>query len=536
MKRQKEKLKRIAVILTFVITVVWCCGCGDKSADNASIDTSGEIPEKLDIFCSLGANVASAGGTDFNDCMTFKLLEEDTGCHVNWQHPASGAESERFNVMIVSENYPDAIVYKWASVKGGIQSYVDDEVIVDLTDYISECMPNFSNFINEHPELKRDVYTDDGKILAIPFIRADKELGVFQGQVIREDWLEKLGLERPKNTDELYTVLKAFKTQDPNGNGKADEIPMVASGFNSSIGVGPLFWSFGTTFDFHLNDNNEVVYGPMTPQFKEGLAYIAKLYSEGLIDADYLLDTRSKMDAKFTGDQAGFGFGYQPSTYYGVMKNSNAEVKGIEYIAGPDGKKYAFNTQYIQQVLPGCAFAVTTANKNVAGTLKWLDKLYGGEGFMYANFGKEGLSYEIKDGEPTFTEYMTKNPDGKTLAQMVGLTCAVRDSFFPMLQSWQYYKQTLQPWGIEAIETWIADAPDTSKTIPTTLSLTTEEGEAYASIMNSVDTYFQEEVNKVITGKSSVDNWDNVIEKFNEMGIQKAIEIKNNAYKRYLNR
>ena len=67
------------------------------------------------------------------------------------------------------------------------RSYVDDGVIVDLTDYVDKCMPNFSKLINENPNFKRDVMTDDGKILYIPYIREDKELCVFQGQVIRED-------------------------------------------------------------------------------------------------------------------------------------------------------------------------------------------------------------------------------------------------------------------------------------------------------------------------------------------------------------
>lgn len=533
-QRRGRKFKGVAAALALALAAGCFTGCGNNQGTASNGD--GDMPKELSIFCALGPNVAAGGGTTFNDCMTFQLLEEETGCHVDWQHPASGAESERFNVMVVSGNYPDAIVYNWPAVKGGAQSYVDDEVIVDLTEYVEKCMPNFTEFLNKNPELKKDVYTDDGRILYIPFIRADKELCVFQGQVIREDWLEKLGLEKPKNTDELYEVLKAFKTKDPNGNGKADEIPMVATSFASFTGLGPLLWSFGTTYDFHLDDSGKVVYGPMTDQFREGLGYIAKLYREGLIDTDYLLDTRSKVDAKYTGDQAGFGFGFQPSTYYSAMQNSDAKVTGIEYIAGPDGKAYAFNPQYIQQVLPGCALAVTTANKNIAGTLKWIDNLYGGNGYMYANFGKEGVSYEMKDNEPVFTDYMTHNENGKSLAQMVGLTCGVRDSFFPMLQSWDYYKQTLQPWGVDAIRTWIAAEPDTSRTLPTTLSLTAEEGETYTEIMNQVETYFQEEANKVITGKTSIDDWNKVVEHLKEMGIQEAIDIKNAAYERYQKR
>lgn len=529
---KKKNLRIAAASLAAVMTMVGLTGCGSDGKKTASGSSDG-YPDEISIFSSLGANVASAGGSDFNDCMTFELLEEKTGTHVEWQHPASGATEERFNVMIVSGNYPDCIVYNWPNVKGGAQSYVDDEIIVDLTPYVEENMPNFWKLINENPELKKDVVTDDGKILYIPYIRQDKELCIFQGQVIRQDWLDKLGLDMPSNTDELYNVLKAFKTQDPNGNGQNDEIPWSAVGFNSEMGIGPVLWSFGTTWDFHLDDNDKVVYGPMTEGFKEGLEYLAKLYKEGLIDPDYLIDNRSKMDAKFTSDKTGFGYGYQPSTYYPVMNDGKREVAGAHFIAGPDGKTYCFNKQYTQQVTAGTSLAVTTANKDVEGTLRWLDELYGGEGYMYANYGKEGVSYEIKDGVPTFTEYMTNNENGKTLAQMVGLTCAVRDSAFPMLQSWDYYKQTLQPWGINAIETWMADEPNTSRVLPATLSRTTEEGEIYTEVMNQVTTYMLEEANKAITGKTNASDWDSVVKHIEELGIEDVLKVQNDAYNRY---
>ena len=48
--------------------------------------------------------------------------------------------------------------------------------------------------------------------------------------IINKKWLDNLGLEEPKNLDELYNVLKAFKEQDANGNGDTDdEIPFTAT-------------------------------------------------------------------------------------------------------------------------------------------------------------------------------------------------------------------------------------------------------------------------------------------------------------------
>ena len=44
---------------------------------------------------------------------------------------------------------------------------------------------------------------------------------------INQTWLDNLGLDVPTTTEELYTVLKAFKENDPNGNGIQDEYPLV---------------------------------------------------------------------------------------------------------------------------------------------------------------------------------------------------------------------------------------------------------------------------------------------------------------------
>ena len=530
-----KRWRGIAAGLAAVVTAMGCAGCGGAGNSASEVNLEGDIPQTLSIFSNVGANLSAAGGSTFNDCLTFQLLEEKTGCHVEWDHPANGAAQERFNLMIVSGELPDAIVYTWGTVNGGAQSYVDDGVIVDLTPYIETCMPNFSKFMEEHPELKKDIVDDSGHIYSIPYIRQDKELCVYQGTRIRQDWLDKLNLKAPTTTDELYTVLKAFKTQDPNGNGQADEIPMAGVKFeDNGQGVGNLLWAFGTTYDFHVKDG-EVVYGPLTDEFREGLDYIAKLYSEGLIDPDYLSDTRAKMEAKWTQDKVGFGFGYQPSTYYSSMNDGVRKVAGIGALkSNADGTNYSFNSEYIRQVSTA-RFAVTSENENVAGTLKWLDELYGEEGIVMGNYGKEGLSFDYVDGEPVFNDYIFNNPNGKTSAHMFGLTCGVQSSNFPMIQTWDFYKQTLQPWGVEAIQNWVADDADTSRILPA-LSLTGDESETYSRIMNTVKTYMLEEANKVITGRASVADWDAVINQMKNVGIEEAIEIQNAAYQRYMQR
>jgi putative aldouronate transport system substrate-binding protein len=295
---------------------------------------------------------------------------------------------------------------------------------------------------------------------------------------------------------------------------------MGGVGFDSVQGIGPLLWAFGANYDFQVKDG-KVIYGPITEEFEKGLAYIANLYREGLIDPDYLLDTRAKLDAKFTADTTGFKFGFQPTTYYASM-NDGRKVSGIPYLVAEDGEKYCFNLSYAQPVNSNVGLAVSVSNKNVAGTLKWLDILYGEEGLRYANYGKEGETYTIVNGEEVFTDAVLHPSNGKTSANMIALTAAVRDSAFPMGQTWQFYKQTLAPWGIEAVETWIADNANIGGVVPQ-ITMSAEENVRYSDIMNTVKTYMQEAANKVITGRSSIDEWGSVVQQMKTMGIGEAV-------------
>ena len=46
---------------------------------------------------------------------------------------------------------------------------------------------------------------------------------------INSEWLKAVGKECPTTYEEFVDVLRAFRTGDPNGNGKQDEIPAVGA-------------------------------------------------------------------------------------------------------------------------------------------------------------------------------------------------------------------------------------------------------------------------------------------------------------------
>jgi len=548
----KKKIITLFLAITMIVSTFSACGNETKETKVASsTETSAKetensaskttettvaeeiaYPEEISIFSTLGTRSSAAGMKDNNDTYWAQELERITGTHVVWEHVSSDTKAEKFNLMIASENYTDAIIYDWQNAEGGLEMYYEDGIIVDLTDLIPECMPNLNAYLDAHPDVRKILTNSDGQILYIPTIRDDLALNIFVGPQIRTDWLDKLGLDIPKTTDDLYEVLKAFKTKDPNGNGEADEIPMSGVSFTSNLyGVGNLLWAFDTHYSFYVKDG-KVVWGPVEEQFTEGLAYIAKLYDEGLIDVDYLLNDRTAMDSKAIADRVGFEFSYQPTKYYNSadFNDGTKVMAGIPYLTTKDNDSMmCFNQSYTQGVVTSVSLAVTTACEDPKGLLKWLDTVYSEEGIIALNFGKEGTHFEYVNGQPQVIPNMSSELQADYYA-----TTMIVNATFPLLQQWEAYSATLSEWGSEAIATW-ADGVDTSGILPS-ISLTTEEKDQIADALTQIQTYAETQMNNVVIGELSINEWPNVVKKFQDMGIDKVLEVYNAAYKRYISK
>lgn len=552
--------KKLALGMAVVLAISALSGCGSedktsgeafvegsKAEETGSVNNSAETksveevveeiayPEEITIFSGWGNMAKAAGFTSNNDAYWAQALEEITGTHVEWTQPEGDVMAEKFNLMIASEEYTDAIVYDWPNVEGGPEMYVEDEIILDLTELIPECMPNLNAYLEEHPEVKRVMQNDEGQILYIPFIRDDIALNIYVGTLIRTDWLEKLGLEVPENTDDLYNVLKAFKEQDPNGNGEADEIPMSGVGFDeySEYAIGNLLWAFDTHYSFYVEDG-EVVWGPVEDKFAEGLEYIAMLFNEGLIDVDYLLNDRTAMDSKAIADRVGFEFSFQPTKYYNdaTFNDGTKVMMGIPYLTTPDNdSKMCFNSAYTQGVVTNVSLAVTTACEDPKGLLKWLDTVFSEEGIILMNYGEEGTHFEYVDGVPQCIDYANLTTEEKTLVQADTM---VIDTSFPSLQQWGALSATYSDWGAKAVDIWAEDV-DTSGILPQ-LSFTAEEREKISDPLTQLETYASTQMNKVVIGELGMDEWPEVVEKLYDMGIAEILEVYNAAYQRYISK
>ncbi|WP_240941374.1 extracellular solute-binding protein [Paenibacillus sp. HB172176] len=510
-----------------------------KPGESAQTDGKGEAsyPDKLSYWVELDGDSA-ASLTNFDEVGAYKELEKMTGTKVEFKHPGgdSAQVKEQFNLMVASGNLPDVIQTNWLTVPRGPQNAIKEGTIIRLNELIDEYAPNFKAFLEENPDIANMIKTDDGDIYAFPFIRGDDRLKVYYGPIMREDWLEKLHLEQPTTIEEWEQVLTAFLNDDPNGNGKKDEVPfLLETGSVRNESLNQLIGGWGILSKFYQVDG-VVKYGELQPEYKDFISTLNDWYNKGLIDKDFPAVDGKLKDAKITGNTLGAFYGFASGSigkYMDLMKDDPSfKLAPVVNPSLQEGENAAAGQ--ISATYPGeHSAAITTAAKNPEQIVKWLDLGYSEEGSMLFNFGIEGESYTMVDGVPTYTDVITNNPDGLAFKQAQARY--MRTHFGgPFNQDvGSFLQQMRYPEQLTAIENW-SKADNTIQLPPVTL--TAEESGELASIMNDINTYSDELIIKFILGVEPLTEFSKYVDNLKTFGIDKAIAIEQAALDRYNNR
>ena len=289
----------------------------------------------------------------------------------------------------------------------------------------------------------------------------------------------------------------------------------------------------GLDYDFYV-DNGEVKFGPIEPEFKEYLTTMNQWYEEGLIASEFSTYTGKEHDALITTGQAGAwlsGLGAGMGVYITALGGDDSIIDGVAFPVLEEGDTPKYNGADNYPFI-GLGVAITSNCQNVEAACKWLDYHYSEEGSRLLNWGIEGESYELdENGEPQLTDLIMNNPDGLSIDVALGkyamvsqLEAFAKDDRVEAIRMWNYPSQE------EASQIW--NATDFSYRYPPTVSLTPEEGAELAAILSDINTYRDESVIRFILGTESIDNYDEFVETIRSMDIDRAIEIKQQAYDR----
>lgn len=532
-----KKKKTLSLMLMSVLTTsIMVTGCGKGGSGYSSEDyklSNINLPLTEEVTLKFMTQSSPLAPSDPNDKLIYKRLAENTGINIQWTNYVWDEYGEKRNLDIAAGDLPDAIMH------AGLGDYdllklAKDGVIIPLEDLVEQYMPNFKKVLEENPEYEGMIKTEDGHIYSLPWI---EELGKGKESIhsidcipwINTEWLNKLGLQMPTTTAELKEVLIAFKTKDPNGNGKNDEIPMSFRINGGGEDMSSLFGAFG------LGDNGDhtvvtndgkVVLTAEQAGYKDAINYFADLYAEGLIDLEAFEQDYNTYLAKAKDNKYGMYFTWDKANFTGSGDNYQA----MPVLEGPSGIKNIARTNGMG--FDRGRFVITTANKNLELTAKWVDKLYEPIQSVQNNWGTYGDENQDNVFEyDENTNSLKHLPLGETppheLRQKieVGGPLAILDSY--------YGKVTTMPddakWRLGVVKDVYSPHMLADNIYPRVF-FSLDDLDRLSKIEADLMPFVNRKKAEWIVNGNINEEWDSYLEELKRLGVEEWLEIKQRGY------
>lgn len=452
------------------------------------------------------------------------LVDVTVGANMRTDSENSG-RTEALNLMLASGEIPDIVGS--SRIKDFVNQFGPEGAFLPLNELIDEHAPNIKAYYDQRPDIAAAVKAADGQMYYIPYL-PDGKYG--RAYWIRTDWLDKLGLEVPQTVEEYEAVLRAFKTQDPNGNGEADEVPFFARQWPELIRLVTLWdgraHGSDSYHDFYV-DNGKMTHGYAGEGYREGIKNLARWYADGLIDAEVFTRGSSARDFLLSEDLGGSTHDWFAST--GGYNSLSSEIEGFELkaMAPPasiSGKRVEEHRRIL--VKPD-GWAIGHTNEHPVETIKYFDFWFTEEGRRLANFGVEGMHYDMVDGKPIFKqEFLDAGPVNRSLYQN-GAQLQGRGYF----QDYEYEIQWTNEFALEGIALY----EEGDYLIPDFLGVAfnADEQKVYDKHWGSVRDYMLEQQQAWILGTGDVEaDWDAYQAQLTKLGLDDVLAVMQSAYER----
>jgi len=534
----KNKLIATSLCLAMLVSMLAACGnaeTAETKTEESKVESSSkevekessvpEEPEEIPVVTIWDGLSTYDEFDDLEDVPYFKALQEGAGVDLEFLDATGGVEA--LSLMIASDDLPDIIIGQDSYFSHGVITAVEEGTILALNDLMDQgLLPNYKEYLDSHPIVDKLAKTDDGIYAKFPMIREEDSALITSGLAIRQDWLDDLNMEQPRTLQDLEEIMVAFKEEKE------------SSGMIFCWGSYKYFMNaFNFTNNMYVGEDGKVKYGYLTDEYQEFMTLFSRWYAEGLIDTDAFSMSRETFLSKIAMGNTGVITANIGGEFNAILpmeqENPGMNWQPIKNLAIEEGGSYPYNrSQYY--VVDNFGGYIAGGCENLEAAAKVMDYFYSEEGYILTNFGVEGETYEVVDGKYKFTDYVINNPDSKSITTALAEYAGSANKPFIVSAEAQKmgYPQERQRY---AQEYWRYNGPEegVARDLPT-LSMTLEETEEYNFIMTDINTYVAEMTLKFILGTEPLENLPSFVERLKEMDIERAIEIKQNAYDRYL--
>lgn len=553
-----------ALFLAGSMAVGNLAGCSEKDTQKSTEETAASAENGTEKETLTIALQSYSYITDYDDNYLTKLLEEKLDIDIQF-HLLSADNSEaktQLSLMMSSgEELPDIICADNALPRDAALEYGSKGVLIPIGDMLNDpaIAPNFNAIPDEDRQamLEAATYADGNIYSLVQFEPSTWNLTSYR-MLINEVWLEKLNLPVPTTTEEYYETLKAFKTQDPNGNGIADEIPAYGQtsgvyGENLPLALMNSFIYAPTTYSLTLNETGDTIIAPFTDDnWRKGLEYLNRLCTEGLLPESVFTDDKTQFMSVLNNEDANL-VGSVSCGSVTRWNDYDNNANGQEYdmmapLKGPEGLAYSPFKVY----QPVGVWFVTSSCKNPELAVKLGDLFYDSDISTITRYGEKDVDwttdpeqlsnpkysnayYEsgiLKEksvlilndiwGQNTSTYWRNISPRYASLKFNDGVVYAQQE-FDPELKRFKFYADNYE-YNYGAHPEHVLGALDYTK----------EEAQEQAEIIVNIETYVNQSMAQFITGARPLTDkeWETYKEELNTMGLPIWMENSQAAYDR----
>lgn len=512
-----------------------------RKDQNPNVNPAGVFPIAKEKIALKVAIKQSPDVMDYDTNEFTKWIEEKTNIDLQFEMLPNKDTATKVNLLMASgKDLPDIMMGTGVDMST-LYTYALDKLVIPLNDYIDTYGVEFRNMISAaaNKQLENSLKTPDGKIYALPKYNESIINMYSTSKVwIYKPWLDKLGLRVPTTIEEFYSVLKEFKTKDPNGNGKADEIPFAgANGGWYTSPVTPIMNAFTPDENkahMYIRDGKiEVSY--IKPEFKEGLKALNKFTSEKLLDPISFTQDLQQLQNIANKNEVilgSFVAGAPP-----VNRNSPRvfDYVPVPVLKGPTGKGGAV----AESGLPAGdgAFFITSSCKNPEAAYRLGDLLLSEEATLFARYGVPGKDWKKAeptelgvDGTAAYIKIL--NPIWGTVQNSHwAVTHATNLPYSKSRQALQPGERSVDSYQYEIVTKFIKPYVVATQLPP--LSFTKEEARDYNTLSATIKEHVDTNIAAFATGNRNVDKeWDKFQEELKGLGIDNYLKMTQTAYDR----
>ncbi len=484
---------------------------GGAEGESASGTVTLPLAETMTFTAFAGMN----GDYTMTDNIAMQKSLADANINIEFTNVLGADLDEKRNLVLNSGDYPD-IFYKSNvdAAKYGLQG-----VMIPLEDLIRQYAPNLTALLDERDGWQY-ITAADGHVYSIPEI--DLKGVANPAYWINKRWMDNLGLEEPTSFEELYDVLKAFKEQDANGNGDPnDEIPLFCNTY-----CNPLMLMQYQDFPYSAWEklgiiDGKLAYVPATEEYREFLAFVTRLYQDGLMDPNSFTQPLEQQ---------------APTGQSGDVMGSFFDAGAFLTVGRDHDEDYIALTPWddclqLSSGITANTLAITDACEHPEVVIAWADTLYTEEGGRLAWMGVEGETYQYNDqGE---WEWITGKGHGDDISTVRASSTMQGAQNHPSVQPevWMTDMSSdidpdevyLNAQRMKLMEHGVVPLPN--------LVFTEEQNAELSVIKTDIDNYITEYMAKVATGETTLDDsWDEYIETLKAMGMERMFEIYQEVY------